>query len=191
MLRLLGAATIAIALTLSACPGIFAADDAPVCNSIANANLANMTINVPDQGPVRLKNAKGYIPKIGREENEPGSEWEVTIEQDILLEPSPGIQQRLINLNADHILGTGAWGYALIYACQDGHLRRVFQSIGHLYGVQIAKISETSFTLTYGVYLKGDANCCPSMQATDTYEWARTEGQYKMTKRVKGPFKNE
>ena len=165
--------------------------DQPACTDVSKLDFANIAINVPEEGPVQLKDGKNHTAKIVSDGKNLGSEWEVTIEYDSLINPAPGVTLRLVNLNVDHLLGSGGWGYACIYACKDGHLHRIFQSKGHLYGVELKKINETSFTIRYGVYLKGDANCCPSTKAIDTYTWDGREGSFKRSKSIKGPAKDE
>jgi hypothetical protein len=181
----------ACAATFVFLPSISKADGRPPCTDIARVDFRNIAINVPEEGLVKLKNGKGYTPPIDQDGKNLGSEWEVTIESDFLLSPQPGVALRLINLNANHLLGSGGWGYALLYACKDGHVRRVFQSIGHLYGVTLKKINETKFTIRYGVYKQHDGLCCPSMQSTDTYAWYSAEGEFKRTKCVIEPWKDE
>ena len=165
--------------------------DPPYCSNVERIAFEDMVINVPEQGPVKLKDGKGYTPHVVLEGKDFGSDWEVTIEGDIVLTPAPGVTFRLINLHANHITGTGGWGYALMYACKEGRLRRILQSIGHLYGVDIKKIDDQHFTIRYGVYLKNDANCCPSMQSTDTYAWFESDGLFKKTKGEVEPWKEE
>ena len=182
---------VVVAASFTLWPTALRSGDQPACTDVAKVDFANIAINVPEEGPVQLKDGKGHTAKIVTDGKDLGSEWEVTIEYDSILNPAPGVTLRLINLNVDHLLGSGGWGYAFIYACKEGRLHRIFQSVGHLYGVELKKISETSFTIHYGVYLKGDANCCPSMKATDTYSWDGREGTFKRSKSIKRPAKDE
>ena len=53
------------------------------------------------------------------------------------------------------------------------------------------KIDDRTFTVRYGVYLKGDGICCPSREQTDTYVWFSKDGAFKRIRSVKGPRKEE
>lgn len=161
----------------------------PACTSIVNVDFGNMTINVPEYGPIKLTNGKGGTPKIILDGKDLGSDWEITIDQDITLNPEADVTLRILSVNADHLLGSGAWGYAMMYRCIHGHVRRVFQTVGHLYGIELTKINERTFTIKYGVWLKHDPTCCPSMAATDTYAWFSKEGAFKRVRSEKGPTK--
>jgi hypothetical protein len=172
---------------------VFAANGTalPSCSDVATADFANIIINVHEEGPVSLKNGKGYTPHIVVNGKDLGSEWEVTIEKNLLLRPAPGVALRLIDLNLTKLLGSGGWGYALIYECKDGKLQRVFKSAQHLYGVKLNKIDERTFTIVYGVWAKTDPTSTPSMVATDTYAWFASEGAFKRIESVKAPHHYE
>ncbi|MFZ5984953.1 MAG: hypothetical protein ACOYXN_11355 [Acidobacteriota bacterium] len=118
------------------------------------------------------------------------SDWEITINQDLTLHPEPGVAFRLLNLNASHLTGTGTWGHALMYGCKEGRLRRVFETVGHLYGIRLAKLDEKTFTIQYNVYLPNDPTCCASWEGTDTYTWFPQEREFKRTRSIKGPRKS-
>jgi hypothetical protein len=163
----------------------------PVCTAIESVDFKNMTINAPEYGPIKLANGRGYTPRIVLDGKDYGSDWEITIDQDLTLRPEPGVTLRLLNLNADHLLGTGAWGYALMYGCKEGHVRRVFETVGHLYGVDLTKVNEKTFTIGYNVYLKNDPECCASWEGTDTYVWFPKDGAFKRIRTEKGPRKDD
>jgi len=162
----------------------------PACQKIANYDFKNTTINVPEYGPIKLTDGKGGTPRIVLDGKDLGSDWEITIEQDLTLNPEPGITLRLLNVNADHLLGTGAWGYALMYGCEEGHVRRVFETVGHLYGIELTKVNERTFTVGFNVYLKNDPLCCSSWEGTDTYAWSPEDGVFKKIKTAKCPRRN-
>jgi hypothetical protein len=172
-----------------ACPS---ATSAPACNDVTTINFRDRRINVPNHGLIQLRDGQAYCSILPDDKDfADQKEWEITIEDDLCFRPGSGGAVRMIRVNVDHIAGTGAYDYVLIYRCVDGSLHRIFQSQGHLYGTRIKKLSESRFTLSYGVWLERDPNCCPSQQKTDTYVWYETAGTFLRVKSVQGPFNNE
>ena len=184
-------ALVSILTSLAFYPIVLRSGDTPSCIDVAKVDFANMTINVPEEGMVKLNNGKGNTPRLVLEGKDYGSEWEVTIEEDIIFNPAAGVRLRLINLGVSHITGSGSWGYALMYACKEGSLHRVFESIGHLYGVEVKKLNETTFILRYGVWMKKDDMKTPSQQRTDTYAWNASKNAFLLVKSVQGLYEPE
>jgi len=120
-----------------------------------------------------------------------GPEWYVQLYEDIILRPAPGVTLRLINLDTDHVGGVGDLGYALMYECKGGGLKLVFHTEGDDASITLKKINDRTFTLGRAVYRKNDAECCPSMQATDTYVWSAKDHTFKKVKTVESPFEQD
>ncbi len=174
----------ALSATLSLFAGL------PECGDITKLDFKNMTLTVPDQGPVTLKNGEGEITGMVDGVQE-GPQWYVEILNDIILKPAPGVTCRLINLDTDHLDGVGDLGYALMYECEGGTLKLVFQTEGYDSGIEIKKINDRTFTLGRAVYRKSDPECCPTMQATDTYVWSPKQHTFKRVKTVERPRKQD
>ncbi len=189
MSRPLNTTTRVLSLLLALSAAISLSAGPPPCGDITKIDLKNMTLTVPDQGPVTLKNGKGEIHGEILNGVDEGPQWYVALDDDIILRPEPGLTFRLIDLWFVHLDGAGELGHALMYECEGGSLHLVFQAGEYENAIDLKKINERTFTLGRAVYLKTDCDANPSMQATDTYVWSPKEHTFKRVETVEESFK--
>ncbi len=157
------------------------------CTDIQMVDFANMQIPIPDCELVQFKNGRG---SSSEGEGFKTKDWELTIKEDVPFTPQLGSQLRLLRISCSHLTGSGAWDYVVMFECKEGIIRSIFQS-RFLYGVKLDKHSDIKFTLTYGVWLKGDEHCCPSKEEKDTYKWDGASDNYKCIAKRVYPLPND
>jgi hypothetical protein len=185
-IRLLQVLALAIAVSSGGLT-VLAGDKTPCPgNDLTAVDFANMKIALPGLGKVQLSQGHGYT-----SEDDSGSrDWEITIEQDEILRPSPSTTLRLLRVNCNHLTGSGAWDNVLIYCCRKGCLVRIFQESFH-YGVKIQKPNVFELLFQYGEWTKDDPHCCPSLERVSIYRWNERTKTYNLVKSSVHPSKKD
>ena len=76
----------------------------------------------------------------------------------------------LVVVNANHLLGSGAWDSVFVYVRQRDAYVPVF-SDRFLYGGNVELGLDSDFWLTAGVWQPSDPTCCPSSERRSHYMW--------------------
>ena len=95
-------------------------------------------------------------------------EWESTLRlaAPIALGTAPAV---LLEIEANHVGGTGSIRYVLVVQCQPDGLRVLFEARGP---ITTATFSGSALTLTHGVWSRNDSHASPSREVTERYDWA-------------------
>ncbi len=87
---------------------------------------------------------------------------------------------RLIVINSNHLIGSGAWDHVFFFRCRNGHAVSDF-SESYRNGVKIEKRSNTELRLVSGEWPKGDRDCCLSRQMTEIFRWDSKKSAFAMS----------
>ena len=107
-------------------------------------------------------------------------DWEYSAEETASVQPEPGAFVRIVSGFMNHVGGSGAWAIVAAFECRDGSMREVFRK-HWLYGAKVDLVSDSAFSLRGGVWVKGDAMCCPSFQKRVVYRWNAAERNFRAT----------
>jgi len=103
-------------------------------------------------------------------------DWEAKIVLDKVVTPPRASAVRFIQLEDEHLTGTGEWFYVLGFTCYARKLKRVFQFTSR--GVTLRAVNDDSFILEHGVWQKGDPEMGPSSMRRLRYQWLPEKGRY-------------
>jgi hypothetical protein len=92
---------------------------------------------------------------------------ENTVQKDQVIDSTA----RLVIVNSDHVLGSGAWDNVFIYGCRNGGQITTFFNKKYLYGATVQSVSSKAVTIKYGFWSGKDAGCCASHEAISVYQW--------------------
>jgi hypothetical protein len=148
----------------------------------ALAALRQSTFHL-DVGVARLKDGKDCLTTPGFP-----CEWEVTLTRAQTL--GKDRQFLLAIVNANHLLGSGAWDSVFLYVCQGGMFEPVLTERS-LYGFRVEIGSDGDLWMTSGVWRRDDSTCCPSSELRRLFVWdsglSRFIVKESSTRRLKSP----
>lgn len=151
-----------------------AANAAPMsCADLESANADDLMRFGASQHPdfSFATDGSGCYPPKGTEFE---CDWETSLSTDQRL----GFQHRLIKVNANHLGGSGAWDYLMVFACV-GNSAKLVLGEQFLYGIRLNQVSDSTLTGIAGDWRKDDPNCCPSHQHHLTYVWDAEQSRYR------------
>ncbi len=97
--------------------------------------------------------------------------------------PEPTIWIRVIELEDDHLTGTGTWHYLLAFSCEKGHLARKFQFSAE--GVFLEHLDDQTLKLGQGIWTPTDSPADPSRRRELTYKWNTRVHQYRLISKTR------
>jgi hypothetical protein len=97
-----------------------------------------------------------------------------------------GARRRLIVVNADHLLGSGAHDVLTVYACRDNQVAVVLSGAFE-YGIKIEYADAQAIVFTAGLWGDTDAHCCPSREQRFRYSWSAASMSYQLKNRETFP----
>jgi hypothetical protein len=145
------------------------------CEDIVSIDFKNLRVDIPMRGIVQLENGIAFSSDAG--EDDESKDWEIRLVRDEILRPEAGKALRLIKLNANHLIGSGAWDHVFIFSCVEGQIVRLFHE-RFLYGVHIEKITDAELIFISGEWMNKDPMCCPSKERISTYRWSTEENTF-------------
>lgn len=144
------------------------------CSEIESFDMKNASILFKPFGPqVQFMNGKA-CPK---EEVSSSCEWEYVITADRTIRPDPMSPVRFIIVNANHLTGSGAWDYLILFTCKEGKLKQIL-NLSYLYGVKFNLISDKKFVTKSGHWRKTDSPGFPSQEKEETFVWNTQNKSY-------------
>jgi hypothetical protein len=112
-------------------------------------------------------------------EGERHCDFETTIKQDTKIDEG----RRLIIANSNHLTGSGAYDYLIVFACVGDAIKVVlFEEF--FYGVTVESVTPNRIAVTGGHRAKGDANASPSGDRHVVYDWSPNDFAYVSTERI-------
>jgi hypothetical protein len=128
-----------------------------------------------DIGAVRLEDGKACVHATG---SDPPCEWEVELTR---AERWNGSQRfLLVIVNANHLLGSGAWDYVFLYRC-DGHKYVPIFSERYLYGAKVELGKAADLWITAGLWGPNDPTCCASQTRRAHLVWRERQKRFVVT----------
>ena len=142
----------------------------PCADPLSGLRRGNFTLEV---GTAHLQGGRDCL-------RDPGSpcEWAVELSR----AEAWGANQRflLAIVNADHLLGSGAWDSVFLYVCRGDIYVQVFAS-RFLYGAKVELGMNADFWITAGVWRPSDPTCCPSSERRTHYSWNGKQNRFIVT----------
>jgi hypothetical protein len=114
-------------------------------------------------GPVRLKDGKDCP-------TEPADRCQFQIELTRVEQWGTAPRFLLVIVNANHLIGSGAWDSVFVYACRGEVFVPAF-SQRFSYGARVELGKDSDFWLTVGEWQPDDPACCASTQRRSRYQW--------------------
>jgi len=112
-------------------------------------------------------------------EGELHCDFETTIKQDTTIDEG----RRLVIANSNHLTGSGAFDYLVVFACVRDAVKVVLLE-EFFYGVTVESVLPERITVTGGHWTNEDSNCCPSGKRHIVYEWSSTDFAYVSTEHI-------
>lgn len=148
------------------------------CSQIENVDFKNASFSIEESAsPIQFRDGKACLSVL---EGRP-CVWEYKITTDRVLHPDPLFLVRLIVVNANHLIGSGAWDYVMLIACENGKLLNLLES-KYLYGAKLQITNDRQLVITSGKWEEKDPNCCPSQEQEDVFQWNSRKHIYIVTK---------
>jgi len=134
-----------------------------------------------DIGTAHLHDGKDCLAKPGF-----SCDWSVTLRRT----EEWGVHQRflLVEIDADHVSGTGQWESVFVYRCQGDTYVSVFSN-RFLYGAKVELGANSDFWLTTGVWRRNDPTCCPSVEQRRHYVWNNGQQRFVAAESSEKPLK--
>jgi hypothetical protein len=167
------------------CPAVLAAQSA--CTDISSVDFHNRVLvarrathpvfygifNGPAPGgPIRLSDGRFYdwdaAPGISDRNAAP--DWLTEIDRDLVVQPPQSAGVRVLSLVRTHLTGTGSFTYIFGFACQDGHVSKIFEASGQ--GLKLGKITDSAMVMDVAVWAERDAHASPSRVVSLHYVWS-------------------
>lgn len=111
------------------------------------------------------------------------ADWKAELSMDREAHPEPTIWIRVIELEDDHLTGTGTWHYLLAFSCEKGHLARKFQFSAE--GVFLEHLDDQTLKLGQGIWTPTDSHADPSRRRELTYKWNTRVHQYRLISKTR------
>jgi len=126
---------------------------------------------------VQWKSDYGLVPpRLGCERNE---EQACEFQNTLVTDKRLGAGRRLVVVNADHLLGSGAHDVLTVYACRQGRVAAVLTGAFE-YGIKIEHADAAVIVFTAGLWEGADAHCCPSHEQRFRYVWNAASMSYQL-----------
>jgi hypothetical protein len=142
------------------------------CSASSLSALREATFTL-DVGKVHLRNGRDCLAF-------PGSpcDWDVQLTRAETW--GKDRQFLLVIVNANHLLGSGAWDSIFLYVCKGGIFKQVLAD-RFSYGVKLELGDDADFWTTAGAWAKRDPACCPSSERHTHLVWNRRQSRFVVT----------
>jgi len=144
------------------------------CNNILDYDFSNSGFKLSKRETIQLKN-NFLCEKLDSEQK--GCEWEYNISETISLKPEPGVNLKLIHLYKNHVAGSGAWGYAIIFQCKDNELSQILMN-EYFYDFTFQQNNPDTFSIKSGYWQPDDPMSGPTSGKIEKYTWNPKLGKY-------------
>ncbi len=156
---------------------------AQTCSDIRKFDLKNATIHIGQHdenkasgafnGPEGMKEVFRLKAGVGFQSDDPTNplshDWKVSLTATRFLHPEPSVWIEVIELERDHLTGTGVWSYVLAFTCTKAHLQKLFQFSGEL--VDLEQCDDHGLKLYQAVWTGDDSHMEPSRHRELLFSW--------------------
>jgi hypothetical protein len=186
-------------LAIFACSLLLTSVQAQTCIDIQKFDFRNATIHIAihdenkatglfngSEGMVDVFHLKGGV---GFQSDDPDNaashDWQINLVTTHLLHPDNITWVRVVELERDHLTGTGLWSYVLAFTCAQGRLRRIFQYSGQ--GVSLEHFDDRTLNLYQAVWSGDDSHMDPSHHRELIFSWDDQEHDFGSPHIAEGP----
>ena len=171
-----------LALVMAACSVFASVSRAQTCTDVKTFDFRNATIQVASR-IVRDPSAVDSFPLrdgVAFTSDDPDSpdahDWRVKLILDRTVHPESDTWLRVLELEKDHLTGSGSWYYVLAFDCRKGNVERVLQ-YGSL-NMSLRHLDDTEIDLHQAVRLPEGSGGEPNWHCDVIYRWSSTDHAY-------------
>jgi hypothetical protein len=169
-----------------------------ICADIRTFDFKNATIQtgIKDENhipPTAINGAQGE-PEIfhltsgsGFQSDDPENpnshDWGLSLISDHPVHPDPSTWARVLEVERDHLTGTGTIDFILAFTCSHGRVTRIFQFSDE--GVGLERFDDRHLVLGQTIWAPDDDHASPSLHRELFYKWNRSLHRYQLLRTTK------
>jgi hypothetical protein len=116
-------------------------------------------------------------------DNPQSHDWGITITSNHLVHPDPLTWARVLEVERDHLTGTGTIDFVLVFTCSHGRVTRIFQFSDE--GVRLERFDNHDLVLDQTIWAPDDDHASPSLHRELFYRWDAKLHRYRLVRKTK------